>query len=312
MQNLTHQLPGYIAAVAAAEHGSFAAAARSLNLTPAAVGKNVAQLEARLGLRLFNRTTRSLAPTEEGLRVIDAARAGLASLQQAADVAQRSARRDAPLQGLVRISSAAGFGRSYLLPQLPALMSLHPRLSVELVLSDQTVDLVRDGFDIGVRGGQEPPQGMVARLLCQLPAVLVASPRYLASHGTPAHADDLSQHRLIGLRFLSGRVAPWQFRAGSRRVAVQPDAALWLSSPEAVLDAALLDMGIAQVGWHHAADALRSGAVQQVLKAQHVPGAVPLSLFYPHRVGLAPRVRAVVDHLWSALRADPRLAPKRG
>jgi DNA-binding transcriptional LysR family regulator len=304
-------LPGYIAAVSAADHGSFAAAARALNLTPAAIGKSVSQLEARLGLRLFNRTTRSLAPTEEGLRVMAAAREGLSSLQQAADLAQRSAARDAPLQGLVRISSAVGFGRAYVLPQLTALMERHPQLAIELVLSDQTVDLVREGFDIGLRGGQEPPQGMVARLLCELPSVLVASPAYLKRHGTPASQDELGQHRLIGLRFLSGRVAPWQFRQGHRRVALQPAATLWLSSPEAVLDAALLGLGIAQVGWHHAAEALARRQVQQVLKAQHLPGAVPLSIFYPHRAGLAPRVRAVVEHLWTTLRADPRLAARK-
>ena len=307
MNDLHKQLPGLVAAVHTADGGSFSAAARQLGLTPAAVGKSVAHLEAHLGVRLFNRTTRTLALTAEGERVVAQARLALDALAGAGEVA----RADQGLSGLVRISCASGFGRAYVLPLVGQLLLLHPALRIQLSMSDLSVDLVREGFDIGIRGGLEPPQGMVAQRLYTLPKVLVATPAYLKKNGVPADWSGLVQHRLIGLKFLSGRNSLWAFRSQGKNWAYDPPAALLLSSPEAVLDAVLLHQGIAQVGLHHAWQALSRGQLQPLLKHQHVPGEVPLSVFYPHRSGLAPRVRAVVDHLVTALRAHPELAARR-
>jgi DNA-binding transcriptional LysR family regulator len=304
MDELHKRWPGLLAAVRTADTGSFSQAARQLNLTPAAVGKSVAQLEAKLGVRLFNRTTRQLSLTEEGERVVGHARAAMQALAQAGAVAERSSE----LRGLVRISSAVGFGRRYVLPAVAGVLNQHPGLRIELSLSDHTVDLVKDGFDIGIRGGSTPPQGMVAQRICRMPTRLVASAVYLQRHGVPADWTALRQHRTIGVRFASGRTSEWSFRSGNKVHTLDLTPALLLSAPELVVDAALQHQGIAQAALHHAWDALDSGALQTVLPQQHVPGAVAVAIFYPHRSGLALRVRTVVDLLLAHLRADANLS----
>ena len=303
MDDLHKHWPGFIAAVRTAEAGSFSEAARRLALTPAAVGKSVAQLEARLGVRLFNRTTRRLSLTAEGEGVVERARAALQALGEAGAVP----RSDGSLQGLVRISCGVGFGRRHVLPVVAELLSSHARLQIELNLTDSAVDLVQEGFAIGIRGGVAPPQGMVARRLGLVPMRLVASPRYLSKQGTPGDWSELAQHRLIGVRFASGRLDAWCFRSGGQVHALAASPQLLVSAPEAAADAALLHQGIAQVALHHAWEAIERGSLKTLLLPQHVSSPVPLAIFYPHREGLAPRVRAVVDHLLLRLRGQPQL-----
>ncbi len=304
MKSLQATLPGLLSAVQAADAGSFTAAARALDLTPAAVSKNVAALEARLGLRLFNRTTRQLSLTAEGRRFIAQARQGLQALEEAADVAAQ----DAAPEGLVRVSCGTGFGRAFVLPLLPAFFERHPGVRLELSLSDQRVDLVRDGFDVGLRGGAAPPQGMVARKVCDIPQVLVASPAYLRRYGTPTRWEDLQQgHRLIALRFHSGRQVPWVFAEGRKRHTLEPPCALTLSSPEALVDAALAGLGIAGVTLHYAYEPLAQGRLVALLPAQFRPGEMEMAVYYPHRRGLAPRVKVFVEHLVEQLAQVPAL-----
>ena len=303
MKPLHATLPGLLCAVQTADSGSFTAAAQVLDLTPAAVSKNVATLEAQLGVRLFNRTTRQLSLTDEGRRFVAQARDGLHLLEAARAAATQQ---QAP-EGRVRMSCAVGFGRRFVLPLLPDFFQRYPQVQLELSLSDVKVDLVRDGFDVGLRGGAAPPEGMVARKLCVVPGVLVASPGYLKAHGTPASWRDLAQHRLVGVKFLSGRVALWQFREGRQTFSFEPAGRLMLSDPEIVLNAILAGLGIAQMAQHHAWDALTDGRLQRVLVQQHRSGGLEMSLFYPHRQGLAPRVRALVDYLLEHLPSQPAL-----
>jgi DNA-binding transcriptional LysR family regulator len=296
MKTLQLTLPGLISALQAADSGSFSAAARALNLTPAAVSKNVAALEAHLKVRLFNRTTRQLSLTEEGRAFIEQARVGVQALEDANHLAARGGQP----QGLVRLNCAVGFGRRHVLPLLPAFFKKFPQVRVELNLNDQQVDLIAGGFDIGIRGGSQPPAGMVARKICDIPAVLVATPRYLKLHGTPQSAQDLAQHQLIRVRFLNGHLHPWPLRESAKSKHIQAAdfaAQLLISDPEVVLDAALLHLGIARLGRHHAHDALQRGDLVEVLPKLHVGGDASMALFYPHRVGLAPRVRVLVDYL---------------
>ncbi len=293
MNQLQTTLPGLISAVQAADSGSFTAAARVLDLTPAAVSKNVAALEALLQIRLFNRTTRHLSLTEEGKAFIAQTRQGLGLLEAASVQASQGLKP----QGLVRFNCPVGFGRRYVLPLLPGFYAQHPLVTVELNLNDQAVDLVREGFDLGLRGGSQPPEGMVARRICKLTSVLVATPRYLKSRGTPTHYRQLADHDLLRVKFLSGHLSPWLFKDGGQVVAFEGPHKLLLSDPEVMLDAALLHMGIARTGQHHAFEALRSGQLVQVLARQHVASDAAMTLFYPHRAGLAPRVRVLVDYL---------------
>jgi DNA-binding transcriptional LysR family regulator len=289
-------LPALVSFTEAAAAGSFTAAAARLDLTPAAVSKNVARLESQLGVRLFNRSTRQLRLTAEGELFRERAAAALRALDDA--VAEVGRARGAAV-GRVRISVGVSFGRRYLLPLLPKLAREHPELQVEVSLENRAVDLLAEGYDIGVRGGVIETSSLVARRIARLPLVLVASPSYLRAHGVPATVDDLSRHELLGVRLADGHEIPWRFRKPSGRGATERALAgrLWVSDPEALIDLALEHAGIAQVGLHHAMPLLRAGRLKAVLTDLHDPGEREIVLHYPHRQYLAPRVRVTVDAL---------------
>ena len=307
MKQLQTTLPGLISAVQTDDSGSFTAAAKVLNLTPAAVSKNVATLETILQVRLFNRTTRQLSLTEEGKAFIAQTRTGLAALEAAGLQATQKLKP----QGLVRLNCPVGFGRRYVLPLLPAFYALYPDVQIELNLNDQAVDLVGERFDVGIRGGSQPPEGMVARKICEIPSVLVATPKYLKLRGTPKHYSELVNHDLLKVKFLNGRILPWIFKdktnGKEKLVNFEGSAKLLISDPEVMLDAALMHMGIARLGRHHAYAALQRGDLVEVLPRQEVPNEATMSLFYPHRAGLAPRVRVLVDFLLAQLAKDESL-----
>jgi DNA-binding transcriptional LysR family regulator len=305
MKSLQTSLAGLISAAQVADSGSFSAAARALDLTPAAVSKNVAALEALLRVRLFNRTTRRVTLTDEGRQFVDKAREGLATLE----TATHRATQGLSAQGQVRVNCSVGFGRRYVLPSLPDFYAQHPGVQVDLCLNDAATDLVREGFDIGIRGGSQPPEGMVARKICDLRSVLVASPRYLRARGTPKHFSELANHDLLRVKFLSGRLSPWLFRDRGKVVAFDGPARLFISDPEVILDAALLHMGIARMGRHHAFDALQCGQLVELLPQQLEQTDSQMTIYYPHRAGLAPRVKVLVDFLLEAL---PKRATQEG
>lgn len=282
--------------VQAAEAGSFASAARSLGITSAAVGKNISGLEKALGVRLMNRTTRTMNLTEEGHAFLYQAKIGLEALDSAAQMA--IAHSTTPT-GRVRISTSVGFGREQLTPVLPALLQQYPGLSVEVDYDDRVIDLVRDGYDIALRGGRIADSSLVSRPICDFNRVLVAAPGYLAEHGIPRTFEELAGHRLLARRFLGGRFVPWEFRTveGGTVIYDTSSAVMKLSSPEAVAQAALAGAGIGNVGVHHAWHHLRSGHLKVLLLDIHLPGSFEMTLQYPHRALMAPRVRATVEYL---------------
>lgn len=285
--------------VQAADAGSFAAAARALGISSAAVSKNIAGLEKALGVRLMNRTTRTLNLTEEGEAFLRQARIALDALELATDAV--IAHRAAP-SGRVRISTSVGFGRDQLAPTLPGLLAQYPGLAVEVDFDDHVIDLVRDGYDLALRGGRIADSSLVSRLICQYNMVLVASPAYLDQHGTPKHPEDLLQHRLLTRRFLGGRVSPWQFKArdGSITTLNTEAAVMTLSSPETVTQLAVAGVGIAEIGVHHAWRHLQAGELKVLLLKAHHPGSFEMTLQYPHRALVAPRVRVTVEYLLEA------------
>lgn len=304
------QLQGLLAFVEAATAGSLTAAAERLEVTPAAVSKNLARLESQLGVRLLHRSTRRLAVTDEGRGFLEQARAALRALDDAVD--EVSQRRERPA-GRVRISVGIGFGQRWVLPVLPVLTREHPGLVIELDLDNRIVDLVAEGYDIGIRGAVVEDSSLVARRVCRLPVVLVASPAYLRRMGVPASVDDLADHHCAVVRYGQNGAVPWRFRRASGRGAIElmPSASLRVSDPESLVDIALAHAGIAQVGLHHALPYLRSGRLKLVLAQQHDPGEREIVLHYPHRQFLAPRVRVVVDALLAhfAASADLHVTP---
>lgn len=292
--------------VEAAHLNNFSAAARKLGISAAAVSKNIASLEVVLGVRLMNRTTRKISLTEEGQVFLYQAKIALDALELAAD---NIIERKMDTIGHVRISTSAAFGRYQILPILPGLLSHYPSLSVEVDFDDRITDLVQDGYDLAIRGGRILDSSLISRPVCKLKTVIVASPEYLAKNGTPKTPDELSQHRLIARRFLGNRVDLWGFKQpDGSLVSFEPTpAALTLSAPEAVVQAACSGLGIAQVGVHNALKHFQNGTLKVVLLDQHDSGNYEMVIQYPHRALIAPRVKVTVDYLLAALKKDKSL-----
>ena len=294
--DLSQRTRAALSFVQAADRGGFAAAARVLGISAAAVSKNVAGLEKVLGVRLMNRTTRTVSLTEEGEAFLRQARIALEALDRATEAV--IAHRAAPT-GNVRISTSVGFGCEQLTPILPGLLERYPGLSVEVDFDDRVVDLIHDRYDMALRGGRIVDSSLVSRPICRFNLVVVAAPSYLDRYGMPRRPEDLAQHRLLTRRFLGGRVAPWDFlnEDGSITTFDTGAAVMTLSSPEAVTQAAVSGVGIANVGVHHAWKHLLSGQLKVLLLDWHHPGSFEMTLQYPHRALVAPRVRVTVDYL---------------
>lgn len=302
----TQRVRAILSFIQVADGGSFAAAARVLGVSAAAISKNVAGLERALGVRLMNRTTRTLKLTAEGAAFLGQARIALDALDAAVDTV--AAQRVEP-SGRVRISTSSAFGRDQLMPALPGLLSRYPALAVEVDFDDRRVDFVNEGYDLALRGGRIADSSLVSRPICRLNMALVASPAYLEQYGVPRTPHELHQHRLLSRRFLRGPVSRWIFREpDDSTLTIEPEAAaLTVSAPEALAQAALMGLGIAQVGVHHVWRHLRAGALKVVLNDYHHPGSYEMVLQYPHRALIAPRVHVIVNYLLDEFSRDESL-----
>jgi len=285
-----------------ARHGSFAAAARALGTAPSTLAKSVARLEASLGLRLFHRTTRQVTLTDDGRRLFQRCERVLGELEALQEEA--SGARAAPA-GTLRIDMPAVFGRQAVMPLLARLMEAHPALSVDARFSDTFVDLVREGLDLAIRIGPLADSTLVARRFASQSLLLVASPAYLARAGTPQGLQDLAGHRhIVFCPPGQGRDRAQRFQAGRHTVELQPTPRLRLDDGEAMVDAALTGLGLAQVPDYMAAAALADGRLVELLPA-HRPPAVPIHAVMPANRLLPARVRVVLDALtaWGAAQA---------
>ncbi len=298
-------LRGTLAFVTAARTGSFTLAARALDLSPQAIAASIARLETALDVRLFNRTTRSIALTEEGQAYFSRVQIGLAALEDAAKSVRD--KKDAP-EGIIRVTCGAAFGRRYMLPLLPGFQKQYPKVRVELSMDDRKVDLIRDGFDIAIRGGDIADSSLITRKICALHTVMVASPTYLKKHGIPQTPQDLQNHQIIWLRFASGKSAVWDLKQKSKQISFETTTPfLTLSDTEAVADAAVLGLGISRVSLHFAWHHLLAGRLQLVLNTYNDPGTREMVIHYPHREHLAPRSKAFVEYTLLTLQKNASL-----
>ena len=289
--------------------GSFSGAARQLGVTTVAVSRNVQRLERELGVRLLQRTTRSLSMTEEGRRLFEATRGALSALETAHETI---AERVSEPSGLVRILAITGFSRLYVVPLLATLRARYPRLSFELQSSDRVVDMVEEGFDVGIRIGQVAEGHVVVRKLADVPRVICAAPHYLARRGVPASVDELPDHECIAYRSPStGRIVRWEF-GGDPPASYEPRATLTLNDVFAVCDAAIAGHGLVQLPTFIATPRIRNGDLVPVL-VDRVSAPAHLVLQYPARPLTPARVRVVVDFLYQALHDHPDLTfdPRR-
>ncbi len=279
--------------LAVARGGSFAAAAKALRLTPSAVSRAIARLEGRLGVVLIRRTTRALALTAEG----EAYRDRVAGLVAEIDEIERSiGQAEEGPRGKLRVSASAGFGAQFLIPLLPRFAEAHPRVTVELALSDALVDLVEERADVAIRIGPLRDTRLRAKKLGHSLMVLVASPGYLVRASTPRHPDELEHHRLLTFSFRRS-IDSWPFRIGGRVVQRSVEGSFLGNSGEAVRLMAVAGGGIARLGRFHAAADIAAGRLVPVLEDFHAGDGEDIHALYVGHERLSLRVRAFLDFL---------------
>lgn len=272
------------------ERRSFTRAAEDLGLPRSTVTAAIRQLEARLGTRLLQRTTRHVSPTLDGEAYYRRCLAILADIEDA-----EAAFGDARPQGLLRIDVHGTLARHFLLPGLRDFLELYPDLRLHIGEGDRLVDLVREGIDCVIRAGDLQDSSMVARRIAMLAEATCASPAYLARHGVPERPDDLEGHRMIGfVSSASGGVLPLEFQVGDTVHHVELPTALTVTGSEALFGGALAGLGLIQVPRYHLLPYFADGTLVEVLPA-HPPTPTPVSLLYPHSRQLSPRVRVFID-----------------
>ena len=238
-------LAGVTVLMAVVEAGSMTRAADALGLTPSGVGRAIQRLEARIGVRLLDRTTRSLRLTDEGQRFWRRVGPLLDGIEEAALDAAGSAQR---VRGRLRVNVDPFFSRLVLARGLAGFLADHPQLRLELIMRDHVGDLVADGFDMAVRFGGPPVGSFTVRKLLETRILTVASPAYIATHGRPAHPRDLLDHQCIEYQDpTTGRPFEWEFRRGAEIVPVTVPARLMVSDVQTVFGACIAGAGIAQI-----------------------------------------------------------------
>jgi DNA-binding transcriptional LysR family regulator len=227
------RLTGLIAFARAGSLGSYTAAARSLSVSPSAISKSIQRLEQHLGISLFTRTTRSLTLTTEGRDLHERA---LRLLHDAEEIEQAAKTARAEPAGRLRIATSLPIGLHLISPVLPLFRRLHPKVTIDLRLSDHIVDLIEEGIDLAVRIGDLADSRLLSRRLAPHRLCCYASPEYLATYGTPKHPQDLEAHETVNLRFQStGQVFRWPFRIGDRDIEIVPSSGVIVDASEAVI-----------------------------------------------------------------------------
>ena len=301
-----HGLQALLAFSETAKRGGFAAAARELGTSSSALAKSVGRLEDSLGLRLFHRTTRRVTLTVDGERLFRRCQRVLAELDELQSEA--SGVRAVP-SGTLRINMPIVFGRMFMLPVLARLAVQYPGLEIDARFSDAYVDLIQDGIDVAIRAGDLQDSTLVARRFASQQLVLVAAPSYLQANGEPKAIEDLGAHRHIVFRMpTSGRDRPQQFTVRRKEVALQPAHGTRLNDGEAMVQAAVLGMGLAQVPDYMAGADVAAGRLVEVL-AQHRPPAMPIHAVMPGHRMVPPRVRVLLEALERPANFAPRAPP---
>jgi DNA-binding transcriptional LysR family regulator len=290
-----------------AEAGSFAAAAAELELSKATVSKAISRLEGRLGERLFHRTSRRLSLTETG-RVLSVRAAGILADAEAAE-AEALAQSATP-RGRIRMAAPMSFGIEHVAPALPDFFRDYPEISIDLHLSDQIVELVGGGFDLGLRIAALSDSSMVARRLCQVRRLLVGAPDYFASHGRPSHPGELAAHACLGYSYLpSGDT--WHFTGPSgEEHGIAVTGPLRANNADALMPALCAGLGLAVQPEFVVWGDLRAGRLEAVMSDWAAP-PVALNVVMPPGGPRPPKVAALIEFLVRrfAGRAAPWASP---
>ncbi|MGE8064265.1 LysR family transcriptional regulator [Pseudomonas sp. NPDC089569] len=298
MERADTSFPDIAAFVGVAQTGSFTRAAENLSTSKSNVGKAVQRLETRLGTKLFQRTTRAVRLTEDGETYLNAAIAALDGLRDAAN--ELASRKDEPI-GRVRLDIPSGF-RQLFLPTISELRQRYPQVTLELSMTDRMSDAVGEGWDIVVRAGQLPQDSeMTVRKLCDITLSLYASPDYLARHRPIETAADLVNHEAVIFRGFTGRLRPWSLSEGGHVREFAPPPVLIVSDGQAVIDATVVGLGIAQIYDKVAQSYVDSGKLVRILTTVDSPGP-PVHALIPLGRRMPAKTRAVLNYLADRLR----------
>jgi DNA-binding transcriptional LysR family regulator len=289
------------------ETGSFTRAAEDLDLSRAVVSKYLSRLEDRLGVRLLHRTTRRLSLTEAGAELFAASRGALERITEAEESITRMQREP---RGTLKVNAPMSFGILELAPALPDFLRRHPDINVDLRMDDRVVDLVEEGFDVGLRlTAKLSSSTLVAKRLGACRQWVCASPEYLTEHGEPETPEDLAAHNCL-LYHYAQSANVWQFRApGGRDIRVAVTGNLRVNNGIAEREAALGGLGVMVTPSFYIGDALREGRLKRLLLGYELP-VIGIHAVYPQRAHVPPKVRAFVDFL--ARRFGPSPAWERG
>lgn len=288
--------------LAVLESGSLTAAARRLRRSGPAVTRTLAGLEARMGARLIERTTRKLAVTQAGRRLAEEARTILAGY--AAAMAREEA---GPLRGAIRLSAPLVFGRRHVTPLLLRFLDLHPGVTADLVLNDRNLDLLDEGLDVAVRLAVLADSGLVARKVGEVRRLTVAAPDYVARRGAPQTPADLAEHELIYTTTQAGPVE-WRFEGPGGSQSIRPRPRLMINAVEAVIAAILAGRGVGRVLSYQVADELAGGRVVRLL-ADYELAPIPVQLVTASARLMPVRVRAFLDFAAAELSVLPVIRP---
>ena len=280
---------------AVVERGGFSAAAKLFGMTPSAVSKLVTRLEARLGARLINRSTRKLQLTAEGQAFHQRC---VTILSDIAEAECEAAAGRAP-RGRVRVNANVAFGNQVLLPLVPAFLAEHPELSVDLVFTDQVVDLIEERADIAIRVAPGPLRGnqLMARKIGESAVAVVASPEYLARHGEPKTPAELVKHNLIGFNFARS-VEGWPFRVDGALISIAAVGNTQVGDGEIARQLAVAGVGLARLGRFHTQAEVAAGRLVTVLEDFNPGDIEVIHAVYLGQGGFVPaRMRAFIDFL---------------
>jgi DNA-binding transcriptional LysR family regulator len=277
------------------ERRSFSLAADDVGVPRSTVTDAVKGLEARLGVRLLERTTRQVRPTLDGEAYYRRCLSLIAELEDA-----EGAFGGAKPKGLLRLEVQGTLARHFLLPNLPGFFAQYPDIEINMSESDRWIDLIREGVDCVLRFGHLPDSDMIARQVVVLERLTCAAPNYFAQHGTPTNPGALDGHRMIGLRSLTtGQLRPMEFLVDGALREIPLPVIMSVTGPESYLATARLGLGLVQVPRFHAETDLANGTLIEVLSA-YPPPSVPVSLLYPRNRQLSPRVRVFINYVMRA------------
>lgn len=274
------------------EARSFSEAARQLGVAKSAVSKQIAQLEKEVGVRLLNRSTRSLSLTEAGeifyrhsAEIVNRSKIALSELRQY---------QNQPT-GTLRVSSPISYGTIHLVPVIKELRELYPLLKIDLLLEDRVINMVEEGVDLAIRVGWLQDSSLIAKKICESPMTLFASPEYLAKQGYPKTPLELQQHQWISLSILKSPLR-WQFEKNAKEYQVQMQSQLKTNSVEAVLALARNGLGLSALANYAVYDDIQQGLLQPVL-TEYKLEPVGIYAVYPHREHVPPKVRIFIEFL---------------